>query len=565
MSSDDKNPPMPLLHNTNHSHNTNNSTINDQVLNNSSSNTTTSVTNDHLPQNPDILNDNMQIDDEGISTSTSVLSQNTSNVVSNSVSDNSQSSTITTYSKIPSNGIVLSRDKNKGFDDLLKYDLNIDQCSYYRDTINSNLAKEYHNLKLESDRVNYMNALIRDKFQSKRVFKYHENLDEFTELSRKSVFIIVREKLINIKANQKCVNKQSSKRSHSSSDKLSKQPKSTNIVQSKPFSLKAYEKSHPYSTFYPKRNELYDMHNWHYYSMFHSLYQSFSIVVYNYSHRLGDNETIHRSTRLKINFPTNANALLIIHGRLVHSGSASKSENILSYNHSHDLRLFAEIFKEQSTTSSNRNTSSTSARRSTRTEVASVYKNHTPFGEVDRKTFVMCNSNCNCCVNMTGTKVLNIEDIYNDNNWRIGLTTRDKAPKKVIGDLIKFGWVIYTGVNVHHKEYVSELDVEFNELVKNKPKRMWHGIGGTERRIFKLDEFMIEDPNKKLIETKTISKVFDDIQSRVVNKIIPFKNGAILKKRSLLANFGEVVEQQPHRDYGSSKCKDPNSSITYNI
>jgi hypothetical protein len=52
---------------------------------------------------------------------------------------------------------------------------------------------------------------------------------------------------------------------------------------------------------------------------------------------------------------------------------------------------------------------------------------------------------------------------------------------------------------------------EFSDLVKNKPKQMWYGIGGTERDVFKLDELMIDDPNKTLIETKTISKFFDDI------------------------------------------------------
>ena len=508
------------------------------------------------------LANNLMIQSDQNTDSNNVVSQDVSFVVPGSVSYSSQQD-IFNYSKIPENGIVLPREKNKIFHDLLRYDLNIDQVSYYKDTITTHRAKQYHSLELESERVNFMNALMREHFKQKRVFKYNEVLDVFTELSRKSLYSTIRDKLINIRAYQKCIKSKTSKRCHTSSNPITKEKsKIENMVQSRSFSFTAYEKSHPYSRFYLKRNELHDMHNWHYYSMFHSLYQSFSIVVYNYSHRLADSETIHRCTRLKINIPKNANAILITHGRLVHSGCASKSENNLSYNHSHDLRLFSELYRDLHNFSSTSNPSSTAPRRSSRNEVDSTYHNHTPYGEVDRKTFSMCPANCTTCVNISGTKELNLEDIYKDLNLRIGLTHRGKPPKKIVGDLYKFGWVIYTGVNVHHKNYVCDLDDEFSNLVKNKPKRMWHGIGGTERRVFKLDEFMIDDPNKALNETKTVAKLFDDIHSHVLNKIPAFKDKVTMKKRSLLANFGIVEEQQPHRDFGSSKCNDKNSMNT---
>ena len=465
----------------------------------------------------------------------------------------------TTFDKIPPNGIVLPREKNKIFVDLLRYDLNIDQLSYYKDIINTHRAKQYHILESESQKVNFTIALMRDHFEHKRVFKYNELLDVFTELNRKSLYLNVREKLINIKSYQKCIESKS-KRSRTSSVSGTGTKLEESVVQSRSFSLVAYSRSHPYSTFYKSINELHHMEEWHYYSMFHSLYQSFSIVVYNYSHRLADTELVHRCTRLKINFPPNANAILFIHGRLVHSGSASKSENNLSYNHSHDLRLFLILIKNlQRHRSSIDDTSSSSRRSSNRQQVDSLYHNHTADGEVDRRTFCMCNSTCKTCVSISGTKELNVEDIYKDKNLRVGWTSRTKAPKKIIGDINKFGWVIYTGVNIHHKDYVYHLDEELSNLVKNKPRRMWHGIGGTERRYFKLDEFMIEDTSKALKETENVSKIFDDIHSLVVHKIPIFKDKVVIKKKSLLANFGVVKEQQPHRDFGCSRVDDNNS------
>ena len=198
-------------------------------------------------------------------------------------------------------------------------------------------------------------------------------------------------------------------------------------------------------------------------------------------------------------------------------------------------------------------------RSSNRQSVDSLYHNHTHDGKVDRRTFSMCGPNSMTCVSMSGTKELNIEDIYKEQDLRIGFTTRGKAPRKIMGDMQKFGWVIYTGVYVHHKEYVYNLSDEFSNLVQNKSMRMWHGIGGTERCIFKLDEFMLENLFKCLKETKCISKCFNDIHTLVLNKIPPFKDRVSMKNKSLVDNFGYVDEQLPHCDYGSTFCNDPDS------
>ena len=386
--------------------------------------------------------------------------------VRNDTTNESTTST-KTFAKIPLNGIVLPREKNKVFVDFLKYNLNVDQLSYYKDIIDTHRAKDYHDLDLESQRVTFMNGLMREHFGHKRVFKFNETTHDFCEISRRSLYLIIRFRLVNIKAYQKSIS--SSKRKQSTNNNKDKNNIIPNVT-SKSFSLDTYDRSHPYSTFYKSSKTLFKVELWNYYSMFHSLYQPFSFVVYNYSHRLADTEVVHRCTRLKVNFPDNANILLITHGRLVHSGSASKYENNLSYNHSHDLRAFSGLVNDRLNRKENDNTTDFSnTRSSNRQSVDSLYHNHTQDGKVDRRTFSMCGPNCMTCVSMSGTKELNIEDVYKEHKLRIGFTTRGKAPKKIMGDMQKYGWVIYTGVNVHHKEYVYNLSDEFSNLVKKKP------------------------------------------------------------------------------------------------
>lgn len=491
---------------------------------------------------------------------------NTSRVIPNSVEEISQVTTIlireiptlTTVKKIPLNGVVLPRNKNQTFSNLNKYDMNIDQLSYYRDIINTHCTKKYHDLSNESEKVTFVNGLMREYFRHKIVYEYNEESDDFSELTSTMLFQKIRGRLINIKAYQKCISSKRTRPTETNED--TQMENDEEEVKQKRFSMDDYERSHPYLAIYATSKKLFCPNDWHYYSMFHSLYQSFSFVVYNYSHRIADSEIVHRSTRLKINFPKNCNAVLITHGRLVHSGSRSKYENNQSYNHSHDLRLHSYLIMNESNNESGINcsmSSSSSRRSSSRIEVGSSYTNHTPEGQVDRCTFRMCGPNCKLCVTVSSTKELNIEDIYNQKKIRVGHTIKQK-PRKIIGDLQKFGWVVYTGVNVHHKKYSYNLSNECSMLVEKQPKRMWHGIGGTERRAFKLDELRIDNSSKANSDIHSIETFFDDILQLVLNNTSCFKDKVQMKRRSLLANFGNVEEQTPHRDFGSSRCNDPN-------
>ena len=85
---------------------------------------------------------------------------------------------------------------------------------------------------------------------------------------------------------------------------------------------------------------------WNMYSMIHNLYESYRFVLYNCSHRVANYGTIHYNSRIVLNIPKEPNMFILFHGNLVHSGAASKLEDIpFAMNYASDYRAFAYIDK----------------------------------------------------------------------------------------------------------------------------------------------------------------------------------------------------------------------------
>ena len=106
------------------------------------------------------------------------------------------------------------------------------------------------------------------------------------------------------------------------------------------YNLTDYQVSHHFKQIYTHPTLFKKWNKWHYNSMFHSVFQSFSFIVHNYSHWLVNTLTVQRSARLKLNFPTLSNMLLSVNGRLVHNGNGSKYEHNHSYNKSNKWGAF---------------------------------------------------------------------------------------------------------------------------------------------------------------------------------------------------------------------------------
>ena len=143
----------------------------------------------------------------------------------------------------------------------------------------------------------------------------HE-VEEYEEMSQQAVYAILRKSFTNsINSLSKKSSKQDKKVSSKSSMNITDVYKEENLLDAN------------------------EVQNWNYFSMIHSLYSSFSIYMYNYSHRVkhGKENLVHACTKVKLLFPEEPNFFIIFHGRTVHSGGESRLSHISSIMPSKDL------------------------------------------------------------------------------------------------------------------------------------------------------------------------------------------------------------------------------------
>lgn len=315
---------------------------------------------------------------------------------------------------------------------------------------------------------------------------------------------------------------------------------------------------------YTPDEEITGHESWNYYSMIHSVSQSFRFVVYNGSHKLKDNTTVHACTRSVIQFPSNVNCFILFHGRLVHSGAESKQEGTyshnvpFSYNTSHDVRFFSylttldkEVQQQNESTSENHRDTIPSLLRS----ISNKYENKTEQGKVDTNTFSLCSyfstkicEKCKSYKSQFSTSksntmfdiVFDIKSIINDMPKR----SSTNSITRITGDMDSLGWEVYYGENFHDVKYFP-MFTELRNLLSNDSR--WKGIASTSRKILKVSE----TENQKY--TNEISFAFDEIHNKYLNKLPRFQNRVVMESKAILANFRCVSEQNPHRDYGQVK------------
>jgi hypothetical protein len=416
---------------------------------------------------------------------------------------------------------------------------------------NSNYVATQNNKKLYCELVNYQESLkfheetdkkafvinfIEHKMAGYVFYQYCELEHKYHEVDAEVLYTAIHKRFNNLKSTRSSLLKKGKlfKENDSFPYHIDKKNKVSNDLLS---SLRWICK---------KQKKLFDYLDWNYFSMFHSTYQSFSFVVYNSSHILNDNESVHRCTRVKLNFPQNANCVLVIHGRLVHSGSESKTETEISFNTSHDTRLFAYLSNLKS--------------RKLRIE---KYKNHLEPDTVDRATFTLCDNRCKKCQAynraMKKKKLVNDEiDVshYIDlNNSMIGTRRNSlvqQQSRKLLGDLDALGWEVWTGIDTSLEKYVY-LNSHLRTFILGNGKSLWNGIGSTPRKALKIDKLLGEKNNAIKSSLAFMVTVFDDIREHVLVKIPRLGSNIKLDGRALLANFDELDEQIPHRDFSSIK------------
>lgn len=428
--------------------------------------------------------------------------------------------------------VLLPRAKNKRPPS--NYSYPIQSIKYMKDKIGEKEVNEYFSLN-SGERNSYIMKLIESIVQDKTFYKYDEIIEKYIVVDQSHMNTLVTYKI----------------RNHNSASRFNakKYPKPTSVTnRGSIFNTAEYVDKRGYMAFdkiYPNVQVAKQTHKWNMFSMFHSLHQSFSIYLYNYSHRLEDNELVHQCTKIKLMFPEFANCILLIHGRLVHSGAESKEDGPLSFNWSHDVRMFSYLssFKDHE-------------------RKRELYTNFSENNKVVRHTFKVCPKNCSHCKSIRNTMCVN-DDRYQEidmgvyideyskkrNGETIMATHKQRAPTKLLGSMTKLGWEVHTGIQFSLSKYQSLLP-QIRECVRGNGSTEWQGIGGTSRCAFKIDHLLADPTKKKLIEQMPIlTKAYDDVCDKVLRKISYLGDHVEMEGRSLLANMAQVDEQQPHRDF----------------
>ena len=251
----------------------------------------------------------------------------------------------------------------------------------------------------------------------------------------------------------------------------------------------------------------------------------FSFMAYNASHKLKDGENVNPNTKVEIKFPNKSSYFIIFHGRLVHNGASSatdKDGNILK-----SARMFSYLRVPEHTSQFNGN-----VRRSTR------YKNYTTTlkeGKVDRDTFGMLKHGDDACPNPP--------IILPQNHEHLQHIKGELHP--VIGNMNIDGWEVYNGVN-----FTADNLIGFHEQLGKllSLKKNWNGISSTNRKMYMLHPSVECVRNGVITKLRKIYNAFNEVQEKKLRKI-PYLAEVELDSMSMLANFGYVVEQEPHRDF----------------
>ena len=270
--------------------------------------------------------------------------------------------------------------------------------------------------------------------------------------------------------------------------------------------------------------------DWNQFSCIHStMIDDFSFITYNGSHKLMDGHNVNPDTKVEIKFPKDSSYFIVFHGRLVHNGASSvtaEDGRILK-----SARMFSYLRVPEHTSQFNGN-----QRMSTRFK---NYKTTLKEGKVDRATFGMLKNGLR--------KVLN-NPIELPRNSKY-LQENNVDIHSVLGNMNIDGWEVYNGIDFNSDKHRGFYD-DLSELLAKKQN--WNGISSTKRKMYKLYPSVECVMNGVMAKLRKLYKAFDEILEKKLRKI-PYLAEVQLDSMAILANFGSVLEQEPHRDFSFVK------------
>ena len=231
---------------------------------------------------------------------------------------------------------------------------------------------------------------------------------------------------------------------------------------------------------------------------------------------------------MRITFPKTSSYFIIFHGRLVHNGDKSFSNDDDTVHKSTRLFSYLTVQEHNSTCTSYRN-----SRRLT------TYTKNVNYGTVDTSTFQID----------LGDKISDEEIVNIELPSRLEEVSSSKQSQltPILGNMNCDGWEVYCGINFECSQLRS-FSKDINELVCNHSKK-FNGISNTNRKIYdisSLDAFQ----SKSIRKLSSLSMAFDILLFEKLRKI-PYLEEVSMDKKTVLCNLGVCYEQVPHRDYRS--------------
>ena len=267
---------------------------------------------------------------------------------------------------------------------------------------------------------------------------------------------------------------------------------------------------------------------WNQFSCLHSTGEEpFNFVLYNSSHRLKDNQVINNKSRYVIKFPSKGSYFIVFHGRLVHNGDKAilnrSGKPLLS------ARMFSYLRVPDHNARFNGN-----VRHSGRLK---NYSSNVHYGTVDRDSFTFRND----FSEISSSNIIELPANYH-------LLKKNMSQiQPIVGNMNLDGWEVYEGINFK----ISDLKNHSYEL-KNfitQTSKKWSGISSTNRKMIILSslEVMTSTIREKY---PSIYRAFKHLLNERLRKI-PYLEEVEMDNQVILANIGDVQEQQPHRDFSS--------------
>ena len=323
---------------------------------------------------------------------------------------------------------------------------------------------------------------------------------------------------------------------------------------------------------------------WNDYSMIHSMFEPFDLVLYNGSHKIPNGVLTHYHTRIVLRFPSTVNLFILFHGNLVHSGAKGYFETSLKRNNDNysmhycvSMRAFAYLSKDGNC-----------SRNERKNKNYKPVNNHTETNSIKKSEYKGCicmiDDGGKVDVNKTTVKSPHITEdmltcdeckeyinknrfIKDDNGIEICLdkaymekmvNLKKKARKTylepIIGDIEEHGWAVYEGIPAKNIKKCGKLFNDCRDLIYNNYRKIpWKQlqnkpVAGSGRYGFKISEGYFNIKYGKEDRLASIIEFFKKIEEDCIKKIHGFDK-AKFSEGHLLRNVGPLNEQPPHRDY----------------